>query len=521
MMSAASDRQPRRERVGRLVIAMGLAFALVEISTSLHAQAASPDRQSRSSNRLTSAQTEMKAAAFKPADRPPLLAIISLADQRMTLHAGGAQIAETSISSGQSGHRTPTGLFSIIQKNRHHESNIYSGAPMPFMQRLTWSGIALHEGVVPGYPASHGCIRLPGAFAQQLWGMTKLGVRVVVAPHRTAPTSISHPALPTPRFAPVDATQTVSSNPATGPALGMVPGVALISSAQAAPISSATLAMQSPFEFARTLKATSTRRAADAAKVAQTAFGVAATQASEANAALARKQTAAAKLARLRAQIAHAERAFDDARTPEAADAANLLGLDAFDQLDVAAHELEIATDDDATQGSAALSAAQAARVADHARDDAEATLQDANRRSEPVNVLISRKERMVFVRQGFTPIFEAPITIRDADDSIGTHLYMVNGTTASDTDISWIAVTVPETAAATDTPVRARQSSVAPRPSRHRDTAASALDRIEWSDDARRFVAERLWVGASLTISDYGISTETGKGTDFVVLTK
>jgi hypothetical protein len=135
--------------------------------------------------------------------------------------------------------------------------------------------------------------------------------------------------------------------------------------------------------------------------------------------------------------------------------------------------------------------------------------------------VLISRKERMVFVRQGFTPIFEAPITIRDADDSIGTHLYLANSTTASDTDISWIAVTVPETAAASDTPVRARQSSVAPRPSRHRDTAASALDRIEWSDDARRFVAERLWVGASLTISDYGISTETGKGTDFVVLTK
>ena len=85
------------------------------------------------------------------------------------------------------GHPTPIGLFSVIGKERWHHSNIYCGAPMPFMQRITWSGVAMHSGVVPGYPASHGCIRLPAAFAPQLWGMTKMGARVVVARRETIP----------------------------------------------------------------------------------------------------------------------------------------------------------------------------------------------------------------------------------------------------------------------------------------------------------------------------------------------
>src|SRR5690606_8804076 len=102
------------------------------------------------------------------------------------------------ISSGQPGHRTPTGVFSILQKARYHESNIYSGAPMPFMQRLTWSGIALHAGQLPGYPASHGCIRLPYQFAQRLFGLTRIGARVVVSHDPVAPVAIAHERLPVP-----------------------------------------------------------------------------------------------------------------------------------------------------------------------------------------------------------------------------------------------------------------------------------------------------------------------------------
>ena len=92
------------------------------------------------------------------------------------------------------GHRTPTGVFSVIGKERWHRSNIYSGAPMPFMQRITWSGVAMHAGVVPGYPASHGCIRLPAGFAPQLFGMTKMGARVVVTPRDVEPVEFSHDA---------------------------------------------------------------------------------------------------------------------------------------------------------------------------------------------------------------------------------------------------------------------------------------------------------------------------------------
>ena len=90
-------------------------------------------------------------------------------------------------------------MFSVIQKDRYHRSNLYDDAPMYYMQRITWSGVAMHQGIVPNYPASHGCIRLPEAFAQQLWGMTKLGVRVIIARNEAVPAEISHPRLFAPK----------------------------------------------------------------------------------------------------------------------------------------------------------------------------------------------------------------------------------------------------------------------------------------------------------------------------------
>src|SRR5262249_22079332 len=90
----------------------------------------------------------------------PLQIIISIANQRISVYDNGSLIARSSVSTGVRSHPTPLGVFSIISKQRWHRSNIYSGAPMPYMQRITWSGIALHAGVVPGHPASHGCIRL-------------------------------------------------------------------------------------------------------------------------------------------------------------------------------------------------------------------------------------------------------------------------------------------------------------------------------------------------------------------------
>ncbi len=100
------------------------------------------------------------------------------------------------------GHTTPMGAFSVIQKQKFHKSNIYSGAPMPFMQRITWSGIAMHAGVLPGYPASHGCIRMPMAFAVKMYNWTRMGARVVVTPGELSPASFSHPLLVTQKVAP-------------------------------------------------------------------------------------------------------------------------------------------------------------------------------------------------------------------------------------------------------------------------------------------------------------------------------
>lgn len=118
------------------------------------------------------------AMAF-PTDAPVTLAV-SIAMQRLYVYRGNELVAVTTVSTGKPGKRTPLGDFTILQKRRYHRSNIYSNAPMPFMQRLTWTGIAIHAGHLPGYPASHGCIRVPLSFARALFGMTALGEAVSV-----------------------------------------------------------------------------------------------------------------------------------------------------------------------------------------------------------------------------------------------------------------------------------------------------------------------------------------------------
>jgi len=114
----------------------------------------------------------------------PIYMVISIGKQRIHVYDGDRLIGIAAVSTGMKGHRTPTGDYPILQKRQWHRSNLYSNAPMPFMQRLTWDGIALHAGHNPGYPASHGCIRLPYAFARQLFAMTKIGTPVAVTQDR-------------------------------------------------------------------------------------------------------------------------------------------------------------------------------------------------------------------------------------------------------------------------------------------------------------------------------------------------
>ncbi len=117
------------------------------------------------------------------APKGPALVVVNLQTQRLLFFRNGVPIAASTISSGKTGHETPTGVFTILQKNEKHFSKTYNNAPMPNMQRLTWKGIALHAGNLPGYPASHGCVRLPLAFSKLLFGQTALGMTVVITSH--------------------------------------------------------------------------------------------------------------------------------------------------------------------------------------------------------------------------------------------------------------------------------------------------------------------------------------------------
>lgn len=325
----------------------------------------------------TNARTKLASRTEKKADPKPtvdlvsrakgtLQAIISLDKQQLTLYSGNEAIAHSRISTGMRGRSTPTGIFSVIQKDRWHRSNLYDDAPMFFMQRITWSGVAMHEGYVPNYPASHGCIRLPSAFAKQIWGLNSMGMRVIIAHGEVKPVDIAHPALFTPKPAPAVASVTQSSS----------------------------------------------------LEAAQKAWQI----------------------------------AFLDGKT----------GTDAMPVTDVPAIELP---------------------PVPNARP----------LKPGPVSVFISRKTGKLYVRKGFEPLLETPVTIDRPDEALGTHVF--TAISADKDSAHWTVVTV--------TPGT---------------SAAAALDRITIPQDVRDRIATMMSAGASLIISDKPMSGETGRGTDFIV---
>jgi hypothetical protein len=203
-----SDRYSGSERTyGRLSEREKMSERAIERANKLAADQAAARGEAPPPRPLTRAEKEalerlkvrvaekLRTAPPAPSTVGPLLITVSLARQTITLYDQGVEVAQSPISSGMSEFPTPTGVFSVLQKRWFHSSNIYSGAPMPYMQRLTWSGIALHGGVVPGYRASHGCIRLPEQFAIRLWGTTRPGVRVVIAENDLKPVEITHQVL--------------------------------------------------------------------------------------------------------------------------------------------------------------------------------------------------------------------------------------------------------------------------------------------------------------------------------------
>ncbi len=459
-----------------------------------------------------------KVAAPKPAPKPgaiqqtapdSLVAVISLASQRMIVYGAEGVVAETRISSGTAGHRTPTGVFSVLQRNRFHRSNIYSGAPMPYMQRLTWSGIALHEGVVPNYPASHGCIRMPAGFAPRMWSMGRIGMRVLVSPSDIAPQPIEHARLPLPIMTALDATaadgiRQIFHRTSTGDAPAVEPP------RQLAPY---------PLAHVRRIQAVAAQSTAEKEiKVAQDAM----TELSaEANRASELWRKAEADLAALDAERTEVQAALSRAQT-EAAEAEIRPRLAAVtERLETARRAFEDARKAEFKASDAAFDAAKALRAAQERLEEATTAVRLSAANLEPISIFVSRKEGMVFVRQGFIPLHEEPIVIAEPERPLGTHVFSAIDVTGEGAGLRWLVTTLPSNPAPDPEPRRRGAAPPPPAPILPQSTAVQALDRFELPPATMKLIGDRLWNGATLIVSDYGISGETGRGTDFVVLTK
>ena len=493
----------------------------------------------RRARRSRKRRREKKKEVATKAPTGPLLAVVSLGSQHVAVYSEDGLVARSRVSSGMRGYRTPTGVFSIIQRNRHHYSNIYRGASMPFMQRITWSGVAMHAGVVPGYPASHGCIRLPYSFARRLWGLTKMGTRVVVSPRDTKPFAISHSFLPTPKLYPapdvVQVTQQAEAPATTGAIeLASLDGATNVATttdgnAQDAHKAAATATTLNPIEYAAVMKKRARVEKLATEKTVKVALETANATAKTARGAVDDVKEAAKALEEARAKVAKlSAEDQSDISDPAEREAAAKAKTAAEIDLRYAQRDLAHARAREAVATPAAFDAVQAWKDAVAADKAAKAKVKEAERRSKAVSVFVSKKEGRVFVRQDWKEVYEAPVTIRNDDRPIGTHVYVALGAERDGSALRWTAVTMPERGKVKKKSRKRRRGKRAknevpePSPKPHQpETAAGALDRIELPPEARRLISELLWSGASLIVSDNARSHEMGTYTDFIVLTR
>ena len=299
-----------------VLLGVGLVLSLAAGIDSADAQAYRSYRSHKAQRAgLRPAEKKEKEKAAQP--QHVHLIVISIPKQRISVYGAGGFHKQGAVSTGRVGFPTPTGVFSIIQKNRYHRSNIYSGAPMPFMQRITWSGVAMHEGVLPGYPASHGCIRLTHQFASELWGMTRMGVRVIVTPDDAQPASMAHGQLPTPTMTPAPAAITQAE-----PIKPSLVAMAGDKTAETSAAPQQSVKLLSPLERARIEKARMVAEAPAMAKAANETAEISAAKAIEANKAIRALREAEQALATARGKQEAAAKAVEQAKTPEAVEAA-------------------------------------------------------------------------------------------------------------------------------------------------------------------------------------------------------
>ena len=460
-------------------------------------------------------------AAPKKARKPdpdiasiPLYAVVSIEDQHVSIYGNNGLIERSDISTGTAEHPTPTGIYAIIQKERWHESNIYSGAPMPFMQRITWSGVAMHTGQLPGYPASHGCIRLPGSFAERWYGMTKVGLRVLIAPTDVSPEPIAHPNLPVPRYWAVPGVAAVRE-PVQSAGLSNEALVAL-----AAP----TEAVINPIGYAvaeKQIAKAELKRSEQAEGIAGDAVEAATREAKQAASKL--------KAAEREAAEAHDRLAWFGliGNRPPPSPRANFGSglMVAIAGFEAANTQLNAAKRADSTAKLAAIAAEAAVKRADDRTEELKARIAEMSRRQETVSIFISRKDERLYVRQGLRAVFDIPVKIREADTPLGNHVFVASQPAPGERALRWTALTMPVEVAPPAKVARLKRAQDSENDSIatsiFTESAAGALGRLQLSGEVMDQLSEYVWAGASLIVSDHGITHETGVGTDFVIETR
>jgi cell division septum initiation protein DivIVA len=406
------------------------------------------------------AQTH-EATASRPAGEP-IMAIVSISAQKVTFYDAEGWIYRAPVSSGTTGRETPAGVFAIVEKDKDHHSTMYDDAWMPNMQRITWNGLALHGGPLPGYAASHGCVRMPYDFAENLFDRTRIGMRVIIAPNDAAPVDFSHPSL-------------------------FVPNPQAIA---AAPDRIGTLS----------------READQAAQVADEAKRAAAAAAAEAKSlpASLRKLELAKK--RADAELVFADKALANAKTDEArAKAEELKNKLAQKAVEVAA-QLDTANASAKSKLDAVAATKDALKSAATKKADTAKAALDAKLAVEPVSVYISRATSKIYVRRDthkpapdgggevFDATIEVPVTIRDPGRPLGTHIF--TAVAKNDTGLRWTAVTIDDS-----------------------DDAKDALDRITIPQEVIDRIGPTVLPRSSIVISDEPLSKETNYRTEFVVV--
>jgi hypothetical protein len=391
----------------------------------------------------------------------PIMAIVSIKSQQVTFYGADGWIMRAPVSTGITGRETPAGVFAVIEKDKDHHSTLYDDAWMPNMQRITWNGVALHGGPLPGYPASHGCVRMPYGFAEKLFNKTWIGMRVIISPDDAAPVEFSHPALFVPKA------EAVAAAPARADKLA--------------------------------------REAAEAAKAADEAKKAAATASREAASLTASLRKLERLKTRADVELASAEKALAAATTDQAKARAEELKQKAAVKAAEAGSNFDAAKTEATAKVAAAAAAKDAAKSAEAKKADAAKAALEARLAIEPVSVYISRATQKLYVRRNthkrwpdggevFDSSIEVPVTIRNPDKPIGTHVFTAMA--RSDAGLRWTAVTID-----------------------NGDDAKDALDRITIPQDVLDRIAPTALPRSSIIVSDEPLSKETNYRTEFVAV--